>query len=125
MRPRTLREVAAATAGEGAIDFPLRNFLDDFQESPSAKALADEPQRLAGRLPQGEVDDAYLAATAEMLARQHGLPVPAWARNPERTLARPWFALPWAGMRGILLVESPEPFRQRNLFVSANALSRA
>ncbi|MDB6030846.1 MAG: hypothetical protein JWM16_1184 [Verrucomicrobiales bacterium] len=73
----------------------------------------------------GEIFDAYLAAVAESLVSEHGLAMPAWAWPEDRKLRRPWFALPWDGMRAILLVESPAAFRSRNLFVSANALSRA
>jgi hypothetical protein len=37
----------------------------------------------------------------------------------------PWFAAKSPNLKAILLQESPAAFRVRNLFVSANALSRA
>jgi hypothetical protein len=40
-------------------------------------------------------------------------------------LRTPWFAWPGPSLRATLLAESPAPFRERNLFVSANALTRA
>lgn len=119
MRPQTLAEVAELTATGEPFDFTLRNFLDEFQSQRRPDALEAEPRRLDARL------DAYLAATAESLATSHALPVPAWAWAESRKLRRPWFALPWAGLRAVLLLESPAAFRSRNLFVSANALSRA
>jgi len=58
--------------------------------------------------------------------RQVGdLQPPAWIFGPDRSLRRPWFASQLAALRGVLLHESPAPFRSRNLFVSENALSRA
>jgi hypothetical protein len=71
------------------------------------------------------VADAYLAAVAVSLARETGDSPPAWAWQEARKLRRPWFAHPGAALRATLLAESPAPFRERNLFVSANALARA
>lgn len=119
MRPKTLAEVAELTHAGEPFDFALRSFLDGFQTCPGAAAFAEEPRWLGAHL------DAYLAATAEALASAHGLEIPAWAWAESRKLRRPWFALPWAGLRAVLLLESPAAFRSRNLFVSANALSRA
>lgn len=119
MRPQSLAEVAELTAAGESFDFALRSFLDEFLSTGQPASLATEPRRLDARL------DAYLAATAESLATERGLAVPAWAWAESRKLHRPWFALPWAGLRAVLLLESPAAFRSRNLFVSANALSRA
>lgn len=71
------------------------------------------------------MQDAYLAATAEELARRFGLPQPDWTSGEDRQLHRPWFATPLAAVRAVPLLESPPAFRSRNLFVSENALSRA
>jgi hypothetical protein len=87
--------------------------------------LAEEPERLAARYGEGEVGDAYLAAVAVSLAREIREPPPSWAWHDSRKLRRPWFAHPGRALRATLLAESPVPFRERNLFVSANALSRA
>jgi hypothetical protein len=125
MRPKSLREVGEMALARSSADFALREFLDEFQRSPLATALEGEPPPLTGQVADGERWDAYLAATAEALALRHGWPVPAWAAAPGRRLPAPWFALPGHALRNILLVESPAPFRARNLFVSANALSRA
>ncbi len=126
MRPGTLAEVAQLSAGGDSFDVCLANFLDEFYAAPSAAALLPEPALLEpshGEL--GRVQDAYLAATAEQLAYTHGFPIPTWVRSENRKLHRPWFASQLAGLRALLILESPPAFRARNLFVSENALSRA
>lgn len=126
MRPKTLAEIAALAAQGDSFDRCLANFLDEFYAAPNAAALADTPVLLAPQFGDlGRVQDAYLAATAEELARRFHLPSPAWAASSERALHQPWFATPLAALRAVLLLESPPAFRARNLFVSENALSRA
>ena len=126
MRPRTLREVAELAALGHSFDQCLANFLDEFYARPRAEALLDMPLLLGAVMGDtGRVQDVYLAATAEELSARHAMPLPAWTAAPERSLNRPWFAIPWASVRAVLLLESPAGFRSRNLFVSENALSRA
>lgn len=125
MTPGTLADIANLVRRGESFDVCLRNFLDDFRALPSGELLQHEPGLLRDAVEQGELYDAYLAATAESLALEHNFPVPVWADNEKRKLRRPWFALVWPGMRAVLLLESPAPFRSRNLFVSANALNRA
>ncbi len=126
MRPKTLAEVARLTLQGDSFDFCLANFLDGFYAGPTAAALAAEPVLLAPRGGGlGQVQDAYLAATAEHLARMQGFPVANWVAEEARKLHRPWFASPLAALRAVLLLESPAAFRSRNLFVSDNALARA
>jgi hypothetical protein len=126
MRPKSLAEVAQLVAAGESFDLCLANFLDDFYHEPKAAALSAAPVLLrpaGGEL--GGVQDAYLAAAAEELARGHGLAPPAWIGEETRKLRRPWFASPLGALRAVLLQESPPGFRARNLFVSQNALSRA
>ena len=126
MRPTTLAEVAALTARGDSFDICLANFLDDFYASPGAAALAPAPIFLAPQYGQvGQVQDAYLAATAEDLAQRFSLPLPGWTLGEDRQLHRPWFASALSSLRAVLILESPAAFRSRNLFVSENALSRA
>jgi hypothetical protein len=101
------------------------DFVDEFRRVRDPRMLADEPERLSAQSDQGAVQDAYLAAVAVTLAREVGAIPPAWAKACERVLPWPWFAHPGAALRATLLAESPAAFRERNLFVSANALSRA
>ena len=126
MRPKTLVEVAELTINGDSFDRCLANFLDGFYAAPKAGALADAPPLLApGFGDLGRVQDAYLAATAEELARTCQLALPAWTAADTRKLHRPWFASPLAALRTVLLLESPAAFRSRNLFISQNALTRA
>lgn len=126
MRPRTLAEVAQLALASDSFDRCLANFLDGFYAAPGTRALCDAPELLASRFGElGRVQDAYLAATAEELARCYNLPLPAWTDAANRKLHQPWFASPLAALRAVLLLESPPGFRSRNLFVSENALSRA
>lgn len=126
MRPKTLAEVAVLTLEGDSFDRCLANFLDEFYAAPNAAALAVTPPLLATQLGElGQVQDAYLAATAEELARAHDISAPTWIADETRALHRPWFASPLAALRAVLLLESPPGFRARNLFVSQNALSRA
>jgi hypothetical protein len=125
MRPKTLTEVAQLTIGGESFDRCLANFLDEFYAAPETKALAGTPPLLAQKFGEaGRVQDAYLAATAEELARVYQLSVPAWVAGDARQLHRPWFASPLVALRAVLLLESPPAFRARNLFVSENALTR-
>lgn len=126
MRPKTLAQVAVLAAQGDSFDRCLANFLDEFYAGPNTAALAAAPALLAPQFGDlGRVQDAYLAATAEELARRFGLPQPDWTVGEDRQLRRPWFATPLAALRAVLLLESPPAFRARNLFVSENALSRA
>jgi len=125
MRPKTLAQVAQLALDGDSFDRCLANFLDEFYAAPGAEALADTPALLAPKLGEtGRVQDAYLAAAAEELARAHVLQMPGWTAGEARVLHRPWFASPLASLRAVLLLESPPSFRARNLFVSENALSR-
>jgi hypothetical protein len=124
--PKSPADVAVLAAEGESFDFCLRNFLDAFYAAPSAAALQSEPPALAEKNPRfGQIEDAYLAATAEWLAWKFDFQPPAWIFSPARSLRRPWFASQLAALRAVLLLESPAPFRSRNLFVSENALSRA
>src|SRR5678816_2917530 len=103
MRPQSIAEVAELTRAGGHFDISVRNFLDEFKENPRPESLEAEPVRLKDLFEKGALYDAYLAAVAESLSTEHDFPTPVWAWAEDRKLRRPWFALPWAGMRAILL----------------------
>ena len=124
-RPRTVAEVAEWSASWNELSHNLADFLHEFQARPAAGPLQSRPRLLAPLFPGGEICDAYLAATAATLAARIEESTPEWAYDPERYLRTPWFATPGAAMRACLLLESPARFRERNLFVTANALSVA
>ena len=118
-RPRSLRDVADRS--ESLQDFGLQ--LRDWQHEISrggvhsrnelATRISEAPPPLANHFEGGDVADAYLAAYAEWLADRGGVPRPAWCSERTRIASDPWFSAP---TRGLLLIQSPASFRQRNLF---------
>ena len=120
-----MREKFAGITDTESFGYCLRDFLDRFRETPSCDLIAEEPSRLEPQLRDEGRADAFLASTAAYLAQKHQFPTPAWASGNSRALEKPWFAAKTHNLRMILLQESPAAFRIRNLFVSANALSRA
>jgi hypothetical protein len=120
-RPATLQEVAARTLDGEPFDPLLREFLDTFYS-----ADRDMKDRAISGIPRpiDSVHDAYLAAVAEHLALRFGRLIPKWVDAPDRFLAKPFFAGGLESLKAILLAESPLAFRRRQIFVSANALSR-
>jgi hypothetical protein len=121
--PKTIAEVAhRVVAGEDAFDRILREFLDHFYTATSesrALALQARPE------PIDALHDAYIAATAEHLARRWNLAVPSWTEDHGFALKRPHYSGGLESLKAILTAESPTAFRRRLLFVSADALDRA
>ena len=120
-RPRSIHEVSVRTRdGTQPFDVALRELLDTFYAHPELRkaALAACP------VPLDDLRDAYLAATAEHLARCHGITVSEWSEHHGRKLKRPFFAGGLESSKAQLTVESPAAFRRRLLFVSKDALSR-
>lgn len=122
---RTLKQLAEQVRDGRPPEIELGDFLDSFYRRPTADAVSEEPLLLQGSHPHGAILDAFGAATAEHLCRRFGLPIPAWVYERSRYLDRPFFAMDAPSFRATLLLESPVEFRSRNLFVTANALSRA
>ena len=124
-RPDSLAELARRALEPSAFSWELADFLHEFALRGNPAMLAEPPVILRDRYESGSVHDAWLGAVAVSLSARLGCPAPLWTRQPERSLPYPWFANPGPHMRALLLVESPAAFRERNLFVSANALSVA
>lgn len=123
--PQTLGEVAMASTSVQDFHSHLRDFLHAFKAAPAPDKIAEEPRLLSNIFDGGERVDAYLAAVAVELSFVLGRARPAWTQGPGRVLGQPWFAAKSDELRIVLLHESPAGFRERNLFVSANALSVA
>ena len=70
---------------------------------------------------------AFIYAMVNKLEVDYNLDTPNWVYNDEYfKLSTPHFAMDAKGdLRLLLLVESPKQFRMRNIFTTANVLSRA
>ncbi|MBU6343481.1 MAG: hypothetical protein KGS48_18430 [Bacteroidetes bacterium] len=122
---QTLKQSMAGITEREDFSYALRNFLDRFYSEPCVEQLQDEPVLLTEILQDDGLADAYLASAAALLCQKHNLPQPAWVDRECRIKKIPWFAAKSPNLKAILLQESPAAFRVRNIFVSANALSRA
>ncbi len=121
----TLRESLAHVGDSTDFSYAIRNFLDRFKTNPDPSLLADEPDLISQLLGDGGYADAFAASTAAYLCQVHNIEAPSWVNHSCRRMPVPWFGAQSPNMKAILLQESPAAFRVRNLFVSANALSRA
>ncbi len=122
---RSLYESMLVVNNPVDFDDALSDFLDQFKRHPTTDLLMRELPLFATKLNDGGLADAYLTSTADHLCQHQGLRCPSWVNETSRVLPKPWFAAKSPNMKAILLQESPAAFRVRNLFVSANALSRA
>jgi hypothetical protein len=119
LRPNTLGDIAESSQTLEAFGRNLRDWQHEIQRGgvhsrkEFARRISDPPETLARRFPQGDIADAMLAAYAEWLADQAGIPRPDWVRDTRRVAQHPWFGSP---LKGWLLVNAPASFRQRNLF---------
>jgi hypothetical protein len=125
-----LREVAAQSETYGDFGYNLKDFLHEFEFArqrrlPLAPLLAVEPPRLARRFHEGNICDAFLAATADHLSRANGIPTPQWALKEDLVLDEPWFSEQFPTLRTRLLRDTPSAFKDKNLFVFESALSVA
>jgi hypothetical protein len=121
-RPKTLAEAAQIAKDEpGILDLVVAEFLDEFYLHPETRqgGIEAEPVGI------GRVQDAWLGAVAEHLARRWDLEIPSWVEAPHRFLDRPHFAGGLESLKAILLAESPLAFRRRLIFVEAEPLRRA
>lgn len=125
LRPRSIAQAAEWTRSYRDFGYHVADFLHEFKANPSFQTLTEEPPSLHELFPEGGIADCYLAAVAVELSTQLGRPRPSWTQQPQRFSHEPWFASPGPHMRALLLLESPPGFRERNLFVTANAITVA
>ena len=129
-RPASLQEVAAESQSYREFGRHLKDFLHEFalakkRRLPLAPFLSGEPRRLAAEMKEGDICDAFLAATADYLARTNRLETPIWALQEDRALAKPWFSEEMPSVRLLLLRDTPSAFKDKNLFVFDTALKVA
>lgn len=101
------------------------DFLDEFYRSSETKRIEmvkDEPESFENVPLQTY---AFLAGAVEKLCNDSELEPPDWVFKEKYFLKDPMFALDAKGMlRLVLLVESPNEFVVRNIFVTENCLQR-
>jgi len=118
-RPGTLADVAAWSECLEHFGRNLRDWQHEIQRggvsnrAEFTRRLGPVPALMQDRFALGDVADAMLAAYAEWLADQAGIPRPAWCADPRRVAQCPWFGSP---LRGWLIANTPASFRHRNLF---------
>lgn len=111
-----------ADEGEASAWRRLLDLVDDFRGSPTAGKRwlveAAPPQCGDRRF------DASIAALAEFLCTEAGLPYPAWT-DEEWCFAEPWwFPSELAGFEAMALRDSPISFARHGVFVNEGAFTR-
>ncbi len=86
--------------------------------------LTDASRAGLENLDAPSIDDPYLANYVAAMVEQAvhlkgGARVPKWTSGIP-PLPRPVFAAPWMSLRAHLLLESPVPFRRRNIFIDSS-----
>lgn len=117
-RIASLSEVALRTNEGNEFGYCLADFLDGFYPHPTEAAVKQEPTTISPYY------DSYLAAVADDCCRRYHWRLPKWCLEKSRFLKEPFFAAKTHALRMLYLMDSPAAFRERNIFVSANALSR-
>lgn len=102
-----------------------KKFVSLFHENHDPSLIADEPTLLADKLNDDGLANAFLASIAAYLCQIYSLKQPAWPDHHCRVKKTPWFASDSPELKNRYLRLSPAAFRLRNLFVSADALTRA
>ena len=101
----------------------LANFIDAFNGTTKVNKI-----RMIKNCPFPNIkknrDKAYIAAMVEELCVRNNLKIPAWVDDKKLFLKEPFFVGGLESLKAFLLVESPVSFRRRNIFVSANVLTR-
>lgn len=127
-RPQTLADAVRRARSGGDLGAALSEFLDTFyghmrhrRLEQAQASINDEPVAL-----DDAVDNAYVAAIAEHLARRWKLSrIPSWTNRPDRFLKRPYFPFAGHNTKALYFVESPIAFRRRLIFTEARPLRRA
>ena len=123
-QPQAAAETLRLIVGGVAPWLAFGQFLDDWRGAPAGQRapLAWEPP------PDVPAEHlrwaALLAAAVEWLCVQDGLPVPPWTGRASYRLEEPWFLYPGWRLRAWQLIETPAPFKTRNIFGGDRILSR-
>ena len=123
IRPRTARAVARRSRTLEEFGLNLRDWFHELRRLSTraqlAAAVKVRPPSLAKIMESGQLADAFLAAQVEFLCHRAALKPPRWTRDPRFVLDDPWFSAPGRRSRAHLLIETPDEFRNRNLFTTS------
>lgn len=105
---------------DGNFSIHISNFIDDFIRSDNktrTEMIIDEPAQYDM---VSKEEYSYVAALIERLADYYGVDKPLWIYNKDKYyLDNPYFPIECKGrLRWFLLIDSPVPFKKRNIFVS-------
>jgi hypothetical protein len=102
----------------------IGQFVDDWRRTEIGKRpelVAESPPPATGECGRWA---ALLAASVDWLCAQDGLPPPRWINRSEYRLTEPWFLYPGWRLRLWQLVDTPAPFKARNIFGGDRILDR-
>ena len=97
---------------------PVFNFVDSFRRSQDLRLVILPP--VLGIDPKL---DALLHSLVLELCYRMDLPCPQWAKRI-CFLKKPWFVSGMESLKASAILESPQSFRQNNIFVLSNFLDR-
>ena len=99
----------------------IGNYIDEFNnasKSDKIKSISKEPVIKTSK------KSVYLSAMVEYLCIKNRLKIPTWVNKSRYFLKYPVFYSRFEQLKATLILESPVPFRRRNLFISENGLMR-
>lgn len=118
---QTFRDITSKLSAAGPGDF-ARFLLAELNDLLTA-ADGQEIESLTAPSVSDSYLANYVAAMVELAAHKEGVLPPRWTSEIE-PLPRPVFAVPWMSLRPHLLLESPIPFRRRNIFIDSSIGAR-
>ena len=113
--------LAAAIAAGETFQRPINEFIDEYRRA----ALEGRAELVRAPIHQCGELQGLVAGVVSALCRETGTPAPEWVAQIGSP--QPFFAFPARSfeLRLLLMLESPPPFRVRNVFVPREYLSRA